>query len=166
MFQWLLSKEILHACKISASAFWWLSLTDFKTFNFKMYNIWKENKWEKNPKPSFGCFPFEQNTCFSFRESFRNKFLWGCVFVLVPVTLGLWSNMSSTESNSFSSKLLGSSVVKNLPTMHETQLQSLGWEDPLEKETATHSSTLGWRIPWTEEPDRLWSTRSQESDPT
>ena len=131
-----------------------------------MYNIWKENKWEKNPKPSFGCFPFEQNTCFSFRESFRNKFLWGYVFVLVSVTLGLWSNMSSTESNSFSSKLLGSSVVKNLPTMQETHLQSLGWEDPLEKERETHTSILAWRIPWTKEPGRPQSMRSHESDPT
>ena len=46
-------------------------------------------------------------------------------------------------------------LVKNLPAMQETQVQSLGWEDPLEKEMATHSSTLFWRIPWTEEPSRL-----------
>ena len=44
---------------------------------------------------------------------------------------------------------------------YETQVQSLGWEDPLEKEMATHSSTLAWKIPWTEEPDRLQSTWSQ-----
>ena len=50
---------------------------------------------------------------------------------------------------------LGDSVVKNLPTMQEIQLQSLGWEDPLEKELATHSSILAWEIPWTEEPGRL-----------
>ena len=42
--------------------------------------------------------------------------------------------------------------VKNLPAMQETQVQSLGREDPLEKEMATHSSVLAWRIPWTEEP--------------
>ena len=41
--------------------------------------------------------------------------------------------------------------------MQEMQVQSLGWEDPLEKEMATHSSILAWRIPWTEEPDRLQS---------
>ena len=46
-------------------------------------------------------------------------------------------------------------VVKNLPAMLETQVQSLGQEDPLEKETATHSSILAWRIPWTEEPGEL-----------
>ena len=45
--------------------------------------------------------------------------------------------------------------VKNLPAMQETQVQSLGWEDRLEEEMATHASILAWRIPWTEEPDRL-----------
>ena len=43
-------------------------------------------------------------------------------------------------------------MVKNLPAMQETQVLSLGWEDPLEKEMATHSSILAWRIPWTEDP--------------
>ena len=43
-------------------------------------------------------------------------------------------------------------MVKNLPVMQETRVRSLGWEDPLEKEMATDSSILGWRIPWTEEP--------------
>ena len=52
-------------------------------------------------------------------------------------------------------------VVKNLPAMQETQIPSLGWEDPLEKEMAAHSSILGWRIPWTEEPGGLQSTGSQ-----
>ena len=48
-------------------------------------------------------------------------------------------------------------TVKNLPAMRETQVQSLGQEDPLEMEMATHSSTLAWRILWTEEPGRLQS---------
>ena len=48
-------------------------------------------------------------------------------------------------------------MVKNLPAMQETQVKSLGWEDPLEKEMATHSRTLAWRIPWTKEPGRLQS---------
>ena len=43
-------------------------------------------------------------------------------------------------------------MVKHLPTMEETRVRSLGWEDPLEKEMATHSSILAWKIPWTEEP--------------
>ena len=52
-------------------------------------------------------------------------------------------------------------MVKCLPAVWETQVQSLGWEDPLEKEMATHSSILAWRSPWTEEPGRLQSTGSQ-----
>jgi len=47
-------------------------------------------------------------------------------------------------------------MVKNLPTMQETQVLSLGWEDSIEKEMATHSSILACRIPWTEEPGRAW----------
>ena len=47
--------------------------------------------------------------------------------------------------------------VKNLPAVQETQVQFLGWEDPLEKEMATHSSILAWKISWTEEPDGLQS---------
>ena len=46
-------------------------------------------------------------------------------------------------------------TVKCLPTTRENRVQSLGWEDPLEKEMATHSSILAWKIPWTEEPGRL-----------
>ena len=52
-------------------------------------------------------------------------------------------------------------TVKRLPGMQETQAQFLGWEDPLEKEMAIHSSTLAWKIPWMEEPDRLQSMGSQ-----
>ena len=52
-------------------------------------------------------------------------------------------------------------MVERLPVMQETQGQSLGWEEPLEKEMATHSSTLAWNIPWTEEPGRLRSMGSQ-----
>ena len=51
-------------------------------------------------------------------------------------------------------------MVKNLLAMQETQVGSLGQEDPLEKEMATHSSILAWRIPWTEEPGRLQSMMS------
>ena len=52
-------------------------------------------------------------------------------------------------------------MVKHLPTMRETRVQSLGREDLLEKEMVTHSSTLAWKIPWTEEPGRLQSMGSQ-----
>ena len=51
--------------------------------------------------------------------------------------------------------------LKRLPARRKTRVRSLGWEDPLEKEMATHSSTLAWRIPWREEPGRLQSTGLQ-----
>ena len=57
-------------------------------------------------------------------------------------------------------------LVKNLPAMQETGVPSVDWKDPLEKEMATHSSILAWRIPWTEEPGGLQSMGSQESDTT
>ena len=60
----------------------------------------------------------------------------------------------------------GGEVVKNPPAMQETQVQSLGGEDPLEKEMATQSSILAWKTPWTEEPGGLQSTGHKESDAT
>ena len=56
-------------------------------------------------------------------------------------------------------------MVKNLPAKQETQIQSLGQENPLEKGMATHSSILAWRIPWTEEPGRLQSMGSHTVRP-
>ena len=56
--------------------------------------------------------------------------------------------------------------AKCLPVRRETSVRSRGWEDPLEKELATHSSILAWRIPWTEEPGRLQSTGPKELDTT
>ena len=57
-------------------------------------------------------------------------------------------------------------MVKNLSAKQETLVPSLGWEDPLEKGMAPHSSTLAWKIPWTGEPGGLQSMESQESDMT
>jgi len=57
-------------------------------------------------------------------------------------------------------------TVKKQPAMRETGVQSLGWEDPLEKEMAIHSSILAWRIPWTEEPAGLQSMDRKELDMT
>ena len=71
--------------------------------------------------------------------------------------VGMGKLPSSNEENS----LPGGSVVKNLPAKQEMQVQSLGWEDALEKEMATHSSILAWRIPWTEECGGLESMGSQ-----
>ena len=57
--------------------------------------------------------------------------------------------------------MLRGKFVKNVPAMQETWVRFLGRQDPLEKEMATHSSILAWRIPWTEKPGRLQSTGSQ-----
>ena len=54
-------------------------------------------------------------------------------------------------------------MVESLPAMQEMRVQSLGWEDPLEKEIGTHSSILAWEIPWTEQPDWLQSVGSQKN---
>ena len=54
-------------------------------------------------------------------------------------------------------------MVKHLPAIWETQVQSLGWEDLLEKEVATHSSILAWEIPWTQDPGKLQSMGLQKS---
>ena len=78
---------------------------------------------------------------------------WGC------------KESDTTEQLSLSYNNMGISLVaqtvKNLPVMRETRVLSLGWEDPLEKEMASHSSILAWRSPWTEETSRLQSTGSQ-----
>ena len=55
------------------------------------------------------------------------------------------------------------SVVKNSPAMQDISVQSLGWEDPLENEMASHSSILTWEVPWTEKPGRLQSMGLQKS---
>ena len=52
-------------------------------------------------------------------------------------------------------------MLKNLPAVQDTQVRSLSWEDPLDKEMATHSSVLAWKVPWTEEPGGLQSMGSQ-----
>ena len=71
---------------------------------------------------------------------------------------------SKKETGWFSRKAsLVAQMVKNLPAIEETQVQSLGWEDHLEKQMATHSSILAWRSPWTEESGGLQSMGSQRS---
>ena len=69
--------------------------------------------------------------------------------------------MKSIGLNSGSWASLVAQAVKHLPTMRETWVRSLGWEDPLEKEMATHSSPLAWKIPWTEKTGGLQSMGSQ-----
>ena len=68
--------------------------------------------------------------------------------------------MFDLGDNEESRTSLVAQTVKRLPTMRETRVRSLGGEDPLEKEIASHSSIHAWEIPWTEEPGRLQSMRS------
>ena len=76
-----------------------------------------------------------------------------------------WTQLKRLSSSSSSSRV--AQTVNNLPAMWETWVRSLGWEDPPEKEMATYSSILAWRIPWTEEPGRLYSPWGhKESDVT
>ena len=78
----------------------------------------------------------------------------------VPDTTVLFSGLLSLSSE-LCGDFPGGSGGKCLPTMQETPVQPLGWEDLLEKEMATHSSILAWKIPWMEEPSRLQSMGSQ-----
>ena len=65
------------------------------------------------------------------------------------------------QTTTISQYTMVAQTVKHLPAMQETQVQFLGREDPLEKDMVIHSSTLAWKIPWTEKPDRLQSMGSQ-----
>ena len=74
----------------------------------------------------------------------------------------IWEGHLTEPSHFFGGRAsLVAQTIKNPPAMWETWVQSLGWEDPLEKGMATHSSILAWRIPWTEGPGRLQSMGSQ-----
>ena len=72
----------------------------------------------------------------------------------------------SSSSSTVPIGLYGGSRIKKLPAVQETQVQSLGQEDPLEKEMATHTSILSWEILWTEEPGRLQLMECQRTDMT
>ena len=80
-------------------------------------------------------------------ESSNHLFPYKVITVLLGTFLMLWTSLVAQ-------------IVKSLSAMWENQVWSLGWEDPLEKEMATHSWTLAWKIPWTEEPGRLQSMGS------
>ena len=95
----------------------------------------------------------------------------GCHFLLQYMKVKSESEVTQsrpTLSDPMDCSPLGSSVhgIFQARVLQETHVQFLGWEGPLEKEMATHSSILAWRIPWTQEPGRLQSMGSQESDMT
>ena len=88
------------------------------------------------------------------------------LFISSGVTLGEFLFLSQLpnahQQNELMMPSLVAQTVKRLPTMRETRVRSLGRGRPLEKEMAIHSSTLAWKIPWTEEPDWLLSMGSQK----
>ena len=104
-----------------------------------------------------------------------NVFLWPDILIILfifiyffnwrIIALQCWflleNNMNQLYIYTYIQASLVTQMVKNLPAVWETWVWSLGREDPLEKEMAIHSSTIAWKIPWTEEPGRLQSTGSQ-----
>ena len=86
-------------------------------------------------------------------------------WLAMPFSMGSSSGSPAFQVGSLPSEppwtSLVAQTVKGLPTMWETQVRFLGWEDPLEKEMATHSSIIAWKIPWMEEPGWLLSVGSQ-----
>ena len=93
------------------------------------------------------------------RKSYSSLSVGGGSVSLVPTQLVAWPKASLVAS-------LVAQMVKNLSAMQETQIQSLGLEDPLEKGIATHFGLLVWRIPWTEESDGLQPMSNKELDTT
>ena len=83
-----------------------------------------------------------------------------CIYIIICILtkFHLFNNGPSFQPNYTS---LVAQMVKNLPAVQETWVRSLGWEDPLEKEMATHSSIIAWEISWTDEPGELQSMGSQ-----
>ena len=106
-----------------------------------------------------------KNKKYPFLVKLYLAFMFGYAFFLLFSILQYSVSPSSCPFSS-SPIPIGGSGVKNLPSMQETWVWSLGWEDPLEKEIATHSSTIDWKIPWTAEPGRLQSTGPRELDMT
>ena len=98
---------------------------------------------------------------YSCLENPRDRGAWWAAVYGVAQSRTQLKQLSSSSSSIQYLDLQGGTVVKNLPAKQETWVRSLGWEDPLEKEMATHSSTLAWGIPWREEPGRLLSMGSQ-----
>ena len=97
--------------------------------------------------------------------TFYKTYFFGCLPQLRCFNFQITEN--TTNSGLAIRKVFpGGSLVKNLRAKQEMWVQSLSWEDPLEKEMATHSSILAWKIPWTVETDGLESRGSQESDMT
>ena len=119
------------------------------------YAYQKERLDSTDRSPTLGMFFIEYHVQWCVCLCLR---VYVCVCVCVCSGCRNFCTLALTDRTS-----LVAQVVKHLPPMRETWARSLGQEDPLVKEMATHSSTLAWRIPWTVEPGRLQSMRLQRA---
>ena len=113
-------------------------------------------RWVGSSIVYYGVLALRQSICLGLRPH--------CWEHRKPFYDSVSSSLNSTGNSAISwviGMILVAQRLKHLPAMREAWVQSLGWEDPLEKEMATHSSILAWRIPWMEEPGGLQSTGSQ-----
>ena len=110
------------------------------------YSAWNMQGWALEWRHLSKVISYQHEVGLRHFRWFLNCSYWGCI-------------KPNQERTSLIDQL-----VKTLPTMQETWVRFLSWEDPLKKETAIHSSFLAWRIPWTEESGGLQSMGSQESD--
>ena len=97
----------------------------------------------------------------SFTMVILKKYQLICLSLCRQIVMDFLGSTLSALLNVLPQTSLVAQTVKRMPAMWETWVRSLGWEDPLEKEMATHSSTLAWKIPWTEGPGRLQFMGSQ-----
>ena len=136
-----------HVLSFIHSFIHWLHGNNFGIFIFSLHLFFKLER------PLFGYHGMSKRTDDSFSP--LNQYF-SCFFLSVNDTTTIYLLKPETLSLPFSWRLrLVAQLVKNLPAMQKTWVWCLGWEDPLEKEMATHTSTLAWRIPWTEEPSGL-----------
>ena len=121
------------------------------------------NAWDLDSIPGLGRCPGEGNGNPLQYPCLENPMDRGAWWATVHGVVRVGHDLATKPSNHqwlIRTSLVGQ-TVKCLPTMWETRVLSLGWEDPLEKEMAAHSCTLAWKIPWTEKPGRLQSMGSQ-----
>ena len=123
-----------------------------------VYRIFQQEYWSILPFPPPGDLPDPGIE----HKSPVSPALAGGFFITEPPGNTSYIGHCYFESLTSDWISLVAQMAKRLPTMRETQVQSLGREDPLEKEMATHSSTLAWRIPWMEEPGGLQSMGPQK----
>ena len=114
-----------------------------------------------------GLIPGQKDSMEEGKATYSCISAWRIPWTEEPSGLQSMGSQSQTQLKQFSTHVckvwssLVAQMAKCLPATQKTRVRSLGWEDPLEKEMATHSSTLAWKIPWTKEPGSLQSMASQ-----